>query len=118
MGSPYEDGGILALDRGAVQTGHPANEGTVLRTPVHGRLPILLLLAFALLAEPAAAAKPQLRVMTRNVYLGGNIAGPIPAASRPEFEQKASALWRRCRPPTSRPARSCWRPRCASASRT
>jgi endonuclease/exonuclease/phosphatase family metal-dependent hydrolase len=60
---------------------------------VHGRLLIALLLACALVAEPAAAAKPQLRVMTRNVYLGGNIAGPIPAPNQQEFEQRTSALW-------------------------
>jgi endonuclease/exonuclease/phosphatase family metal-dependent hydrolase len=54
---------------------------------------LLPLLAFLLLAEPAAAAKPQVRVMTRNVYLGGNIAGPIPAPDRAEFERRASALW-------------------------
>ena len=70
---------------------------------------ILPLLAFALLAEPAAAAQPQLRVMTRNVYLGGNIAGPIPAPDRPEFERRASALCRRSRPTTGcgRPASCC-----------
>jgi hypothetical protein len=33
MGSPYEDECILALAGGWVQTGHPLNRGTVLRTP-------------------------------------------------------------------------------------
>ena len=66
---------------------------------------ILPLLAFALLAEPAAAAQPQLRVMTRNVYLGGNIAGPIPAPDRQDFERRASALWAAVRT-TDFPARA------------
>ena len=105
MGSPYEDGCILPVAGGPVQKGHPANQGTVLRTPVPGRLTIVVLLAFALLAEPAAAAKPQLRVMTRNVYLGGNIAGPIPAQDRADFEQRASALWAAVRT-TDFPARA------------
>jgi len=72
---------------------------------VHGRLLISLVLAFALLVEPAAAAKPQLTVMTRNVYLGGNIAGPIPAPNREEFERSASALWAAVRT-TDFPARA------------
>ena len=72
---------------------------------MHGRLLISLVLAFALLAEPAAAAKPQLTVMTRNVYLGGNIAGPIPAPNHEEFERSASALWAAVRT-TDFPARA------------
>ena len=54
-----------------------------------------LVFAVLLLLAPAAEAKrgPKLTVMTRNVYLGGNIAGPIPAPTRDEFEQKATALW-------------------------
>jgi hypothetical protein len=56
---------------------------------MHGRVLIPLVAATALLAAPAAQAKaPKLTVMTRNVYLGGNIAGPIPAPDR-----TASGLW-------------------------
>jgi hypothetical protein len=85
---------------------------------VHGRRLILPLLAFLLLAEPAAAAKPLGRVMTRNVYLGGNIAGPIPAPDRAEFERRASALWAAVKTTDFRRARSCWRARCDSAGPT
>ncbi|MEA2134449.1 MAG: hypothetical protein QOC68_2358 [Solirubrobacteraceae bacterium] len=74
--------------------------GAASRTPrgYAGAMPtrVLLLSIAALLAVvPAAEAKrgPKLTVMTRNVYLGGNIAGPIPAPTRDEFEQKATALW-------------------------
>jgi endonuclease/exonuclease/phosphatase family metal-dependent hydrolase len=73
--------------------------------PVHGRRLIPLVLAFVLFAEPAAAAKPKLTVMTRNVYLGGNIAGPIPAPDRAAFERSASALWASVRT-TDFPARA------------
>ncbi|GBD45486.1 hypothetical protein HRbin41_00293 [bacterium HR41] len=34
-----------------------------------------------------------LSVMTRNIYLGGDIAKPIPARTREEFEAKATELW-------------------------
>ena len=55
---------------------------------------LLISLSAVLVAAPAAQAKaPKLTVMTRNVYLGGNIAGPIPAPDRDEFERRASALW-------------------------
>lgn len=104
MGSPYEDECILALAGGSVQKGHPVNRGTVLRTPVLRAL--LIALAAVLLAAPAAQAKsPKLTVMTRNVYLGGNIAGPIPAPNRDEFERSASALWAAVRT-TDFPARA------------
>ena len=43
--------------------------------------------------------------MTRNVYLGGNIAGPIPAPNRDEFERSASVLWAAVRT-TDFPARA------------
>ena len=63
-----------------------------LSAPPMRAAPILILLA--LVAAPAAEAKaPKLTVMTRNVYLGGNIAGPIPATDRADFERRASALW-------------------------
>jgi endonuclease/exonuclease/phosphatase family metal-dependent hydrolase len=38
------------------------------------------------------AKAPTLTVMTRNLYLGGDIAGPIPAKTPAEFAQKNSAL--------------------------
>jgi endonuclease/exonuclease/phosphatase family metal-dependent hydrolase len=56
----------------------------------------LRLLRFALLAvlvlAPVAEAA-ELRVMTRNIYLGGDIAKPIPARTVDEFEQKNTELW-------------------------
>src|SRR5215213_160671 len=104
MGSPYEDGCILPVARGASQKGQPVSRGTGTRTPrttvrltrmsrrlLLPPLALLALLAAAPLAEARPAAK--LTVMTRNVYLGGNIALPIPARTREEFEQKATQLW-------------------------
>ena len=49
-------------------------------------------------AGMAQAAKPKkkhadLTVMTRNIYLGGNIFGPIGAPDLPEFERRAGLLW-------------------------
>ncbi len=119
MGSPYEDECILALARGSVQKGHPLNRGTVLRTPVLRSL--LISLAVVLVAAPAAeATSPKLTVMTRNVYLGGNIAGPIPAPNREEFERSANALcacwaaaWSATIPPTA-PRRDCGPPTTAA----
>jgi endonuclease/exonuclease/phosphatase family metal-dependent hydrolase len=62
--------------------------------PVLRLVTVLVVLLVTLLAAPAAqATAPKLKVMTRNVYLGGNIAGPIPAPNREEFERSASALW-------------------------
>jgi endonuclease/exonuclease/phosphatase family metal-dependent hydrolase len=52
----------------------------------------------ALCAVPATAAAktkaktPTLRVMTRNLYLGGDIAEPIPAKTPAEFAQKNSGV--------------------------
>jgi endonuclease/exonuclease/phosphatase family metal-dependent hydrolase len=67
---------------------------------------LLISLAVVLVAAPAAQAKaPKLTVMTRNVYLGGNIAGPIPAPNREEFERSANALWAAVRT-TDFPARA------------
>jgi endonuclease/exonuclease/phosphatase family metal-dependent hydrolase len=104
MGSPYEDGRILPLDRQAVQKGHPVNGGTVLRTmPRRLLVPLVLLM---LVAAPAAEAKSQrLTVMTRNIYLGGNIALPIGTQSRQQFEQKATQLWQEVQT-TNFPARA------------
>jgi endonuclease/exonuclease/phosphatase family metal-dependent hydrolase len=49
-------------------------------------------------ASVAEAAKPKKKrvdvtVMTRNIYLGGNIFHPIGSATREEFERKAGELW-------------------------
>lgn len=61
--------------------------------------PIALLLALLVAAPAAQAATPKpskaqkLRVMTRNIYLGGDIFLPIPAPNRAQFEQKAGELW-------------------------
>ena len=56
---------------------------------------LLLSLAALLATAPLAEAKPgpKLTVMTRNIYLGGNIALPIGAGSRAEFEQRTTQLW-------------------------
>ena len=57
-------------------------------------LAAVLTLALVPLAEARAKQKGRkLTVMTRNVYLGGNIAGPIPAPTREQFEQKTTELW-------------------------
>src|SRR5215217_3655088 len=53
----------------------------------------LALLALLVTAPPAMAKPRKLTVMTRNVYLGGNIALPIGSTSRADFEQKATELW-------------------------
>jgi endonuclease/exonuclease/phosphatase family metal-dependent hydrolase len=65
-----------------------------------------------LLAAPAAEAvtppppkAQKLRVMTRNIYLGGDIFLPIPAPNRAQFEQKAGELWDQVRS-TNFPARA------------
>lgn len=58
-------------------------------------------IALTLLAAPAAAsAHPghshdptTVTVMTRNIYLGGNIFGPIGAPTIEEFERKTGELW-------------------------
>jgi endonuclease/exonuclease/phosphatase family metal-dependent hydrolase len=47
-------------------------------------------------AEAAPSVKPppaKLKVMTRNIYLGGNIFLPLSAKTRPEFERLAGELW-------------------------
>jgi endonuclease/exonuclease/phosphatase family metal-dependent hydrolase len=55
--------------------------------------------AAAALVVPAAQAKPKkakaptLSVMTRNIFLGGDIAKPIPAKTLPEFEAATTSLW-------------------------
>src|SRR5215207_10852930 len=71
------------------------------------RLLLLLPLAALLGTAPAAEAKPgpELTVMTRNIYLGGNIALPIGAGSRADFEQRATQLWQQVQA-TDFPARA------------
>jgi endonuclease/exonuclease/phosphatase family metal-dependent hydrolase len=51
------------------------------------------LLAPAAQAKPPKAKAPTLSVMTRNIFLGGDIARPIPAKTLPEFEQLSTDLW-------------------------
>ena len=72
-------------------------------------------LAAASFAPAASAAKkkqkdqdPTLKVMTRNIYLGGNIFLPIGAPDRAAFESKTRSCGTRSGSPTSRPAPSCW----------
>jgi endonuclease/exonuclease/phosphatase family metal-dependent hydrolase len=58
-------------------------------------LTLTLILAPAALAEGAQRNQPvDLTVMTRNIYLGGNIFGPLDAGNdRAEFERLAGELW-------------------------
>ena len=39
-------------------------------------------------------ASPTLKVMTRNIYLGGDIFRPIGAPDLAEFQRRAGELWR------------------------
>lgn len=75
---------------------------TPLRTPLIVRLALAAcaaLLAALSLAPAASAAKkkatkdPTFKVMTRNIYLGGNIFLPIGAPDRTTFEAKTQELW-------------------------
>ena len=57
-------------------------------------------MAVVMLAAPAAAdaaprksKTPQVSVMTRNIYLGADIARPIGSATREEFEQNNQIVW-------------------------
>ena len=61
---------------------------------------ILLMVALTLgVAAPAAAAQPResanvnVTVMTRNIYLGGNIFHPIGSPNLDTFKQRAGELW-------------------------
>jgi len=68
------------------------------RLPKHLGLALIAAVLAALMVAPAIAqaqrAKPPtLKVMTRNIYLGGNIFLPIEAQNRQEFEQKTQELW-------------------------
>ncbi|HEY7453575.1 MAG TPA: endonuclease/exonuclease/phosphatase family protein [Thermoleophilaceae bacterium] len=60
------------------------------------RLAFLTLALAALAAAfPAGslAAPVDLKVMTRNIYLGGNIFGPIGAPNQTEFRRRTGVLW-------------------------
>ncbi|HZI91225.1 MAG TPA: endonuclease/exonuclease/phosphatase family protein [Thermoleophilaceae bacterium] len=81
------------------------------RLPQHLGLAVVAALLAALMVVPAAVAKkpraktPALKVMTRNIYLGGNIFLPIGARDRAEFEQKTTELWQQIQS-TNFPARA------------
>jgi|SRR5215210_6004163 len=68
-------------------------------------LPLTLVALLAAAAPAVAKPGPKLTVMTRNVYLGGNIALPIGATSRADFEQKTTQLWQQVQT-TNFPARA------------
>ena len=57
------------------------------------------------MAQGKRAKTPALKVMTRNIYLGGNIFLPIGAKDRAEFEQKTTELWNQVQS-TNFPARA------------
>jgi endonuclease/exonuclease/phosphatase family metal-dependent hydrolase len=72
------------------------------------RLAVAMAAVLGLTVAPAAEAKSKpskLTVMTRNIYLGGDIFLPIPAPNRAQFEQKANELWDQVNS-TNFPARS------------
>jgi endonuclease/exonuclease/phosphatase family metal-dependent hydrolase len=57
-------------------------------------LTLTLILAPTALAEAAQRKRPvDVTVMTRNIYLGGNIFHPIGSRDVAEFERKAGELW-------------------------
>jgi endonuclease/exonuclease/phosphatase family metal-dependent hydrolase len=57
-------------------------------------LTLTLILAPTALAEAAQRKPVDVTVMTRNIYLGGNIFGPLEAGNdRAEFERLAGELW-------------------------
>jgi endonuclease/exonuclease/phosphatase family metal-dependent hydrolase len=62
------------------------------------RIFLAALVALAVVAPAAEAQRKKkpvnLTVMTRNIYLGGNIFGPIGAPDLPTFRQRAGDLWR------------------------
>ena len=65
---------------------------------IRGALACALILSLVLVPTAAAEAaqrnKPvDVTVMSRNIYLGGNIFHPIGSADRAEFERKAGELW-------------------------
>jgi endonuclease/exonuclease/phosphatase family metal-dependent hydrolase len=59
---------------------------------------LAIVAALALLAPAAGAQKrgkaaPTVTVMTRNIYLGGNIFGPLAGQTPAEFQRLAGVLW-------------------------
>jgi endonuclease/exonuclease/phosphatase family metal-dependent hydrolase len=57
-------------------------------------LALTAVLAPAAVADAAQRNKPvDVTVMTRNIYLGGNLLPPVAAPDRAEFERRAGALW-------------------------
>jgi endonuclease/exonuclease/phosphatase family metal-dependent hydrolase len=69
---------------------------------IRGALACALILSLVLAptaaAEAAQRKKPvDVTVMTRNIYLGGDIFGPIVARDRAEFERLAGVLWNEVR---------------------
>jgi endonuclease/exonuclease/phosphatase family metal-dependent hydrolase len=60
-------------------------------------IPAALLAAGLVSAVPAQAQRDQratdVKVMTRNIFLGGDILKPVGAQNQQEFEQKATELW-------------------------
>ena len=69
------------------------------RLPSRLGLALIAAVLAALMVVPAAFAQSKgakatsLKVMTRNIYLGGNIFLPIEGRDRAEFEQKSQELW-------------------------
>jgi endonuclease/exonuclease/phosphatase family metal-dependent hydrolase len=57
-------------------------------------LTLIVVLAPAAVADAAQREKPvDVKVMTRNIYLGGNIFHPLGAADLAEFERLSGELW-------------------------
>jgi len=81
------------------------------RLPHRLGLAVTAALLAALMVVPAVQAQkkraktPTLKVMTRNIYLGGNIFLPIAAQNRAEFEEKTTELWNQIQT-TNFPARA------------
>ena len=68
------------------------------KLPARLSIAVVAISLTALMAAPAAMAgmsakAPTVKVMTRNIYLGGNIFLPVGAQNRDEFEQKTQELW-------------------------
>ena len=86
------------------------NRKDSMRTTPSRTLRLMFALSLLALAAPAAAdaakRKPaKLNVMTRNIYLGGDISKPIGSTSNAEFASKNSEVWRNVRK-TDFPARA------------
>jgi endonuclease/exonuclease/phosphatase family metal-dependent hydrolase len=64
------------------------------RRTLAGALMLILALVPTGIARANAKNNPvDLTVMTRNIYLGGNIFGPIGAPDQAEFERRTGVLW-------------------------